>query len=137
VELFVEEGRPTTFTRFTGARSAAPSTSSADLAAWIKGVAPPAYGPMWHDELRFEALKASGARLVWGCEIDYAPHSPMVERREIWDHDGVAYGWVTTTVRVRELIEGRTAEDLWQEYGAWAGRVAATGSRVRFYDGDI
>jgi hypothetical protein len=134
VELFVEEGHTTTFTRFAGVRAEKPSSSGGELAAWMRGVAPPAYGPMWHQELRFEALKASGARLVWGCEIDYSPLSSIVERREIWDHDGQVYGWITTTVRVRDLVEGRTAEDLWREYSAWAGRVAASGSPVRFYD---
>jgi SAM-dependent methyltransferase len=134
VELFVEEDRPTTFTRFAGVRSAAPATSSAELAAWIKGVAPPTYGPMWHDELRFEALKADGARLVWGCEIDYAPHSPTLERREIWAHDDDVFGWITTTLHSRELVAGRTAQALWSEYGAYAGQFAASGLRVRFYD---
>jgi SAM-dependent methyltransferase len=136
VELFVEEGQPTTFTRFAGVRSAAPAptVTGAELAVWIKGVAPPAYGPVWHDELRFEALKAAGARLVWGCEIDYAPHSPTLERREIWEHDGDVYGWTTTTVRFRELTAGRSAEELWREYGTYAGRFAASGLQVRFYD---
>jgi SAM-dependent methyltransferase len=136
VELFVEGGQPTTFTRFAGLRppaSAEKGTSAGEeLAAWIKGVPPPAFGPDWHDELRFETLRTAGARLVWGCEIDYAPHSPTLERREIWDHDGEVYGWVTTTVGSRELVAGRTAEELWQEYGAYAGRLAASGLRVRF-----
>jgi hypothetical protein len=139
VELFVEGGQPTTFTRFAGVRSSAPAPSERismgqELAAWIKGVPPPAFGPEWHDELRFEALKAAGARLVWGCEIDYAPHSPTLERREIWEHGDDVYGWVTTTVRFRELVAGRTAEALWSEYGAYAGRFAASGLRVRFYE---
>jgi SAM-dependent methyltransferase len=138
VELFLEGGRPTTFTRFAGVRSAptAPERISTgeELAAWIKGVAPPAFGPEWHDELRFEALKAAGGRLVWGCEIDYAPHSPMLERREIWERGGDVYGWVTTTVQFRELVAGRTAEELRTEYGAYAGRFAASGLRVRFYE---
>lgn len=134
VELFVEEGQPTTFTRFAGVRSSAPATMGAELAAWIKGVKPPAYGPVWHDELCFEALKAAGARLVWGCEIDYAPHSPTLERREIWEHDSNVYGWITTTIRFRELVTGRSAEELRKEYSAYAGQFAASGLRVRFYD---
>jgi SAM-dependent methyltransferase len=135
VELFVEEGRPTTFTRLAGVRSAEPATSDADLAAWIKGVAPPAYGPEWHAELRYEALKAAGARLVWGCEIDFAPHSQTLERREIWDDGGDVYGWVSTSPRLRELVVRRSAEDLWREYSGFAGQCAAGGLQVRFYDG--
>ena len=135
VEVFVEQGEPTTFTRLAGVRSTAPGTSSAELAAWIKGVAPPAYGPEWHDEIRFEALKSTGARLVWGCEIDYTPNSAARERREIWDRAGDAYGWISTTPRSRQLITGRTAEALWSEYSAFAGRFAAAGFTVRFYPG--
>jgi SAM-dependent methyltransferase len=138
VELFVEEGRPTTFTRLAGLRSGAagaagaPSPSAAHLAAWIRGVEPPAYGPEWHAELRFEALKAAGGRLLWGCEIDFAPHSATLERREIWEQDGLVYGWVTTSPRLRHLVEGRTAEDLWQEYSTFAGQCASSGLEVRF-----
>jgi hypothetical protein len=132
VELFVEGGQPTTFTRFAGVRSGGePSTSAEKLAAWIKGVPPPAFGPEWHDELRFEALKADGARLVWGCEFDYAPTR---ERREIWEHDGKVYGWITTTGSFRELATGRSPEELWNEYGAYAGRCAAKGIQVRFHE---
>src|SRR5207237_7816228 len=105
--------------------------AGADLAAWLKGVARPAYGPEWHDELRFEALKAAGARLIWGCEIDYTPHSPARERREIWDHGGTLYGWIATTPRFRELVAGRRAEELWREYSDLAGRLAASGVEVR------
>ncbi|HEV7688694.1 MAG TPA: methyltransferase domain-containing protein [Acidimicrobiia bacterium] len=135
VELFVEGGQPTTFTRFAGVRSEAPATPDTTLpgdalAAWIKSVPPPAFGPEWHDELRFEALKADGARLVWGCELDYAP---TLERREIWEHDGKVYGWITTTGCFRELTAGRSPEELWNEYGAYAGRCAAKGVQVRFH----
>jgi hypothetical protein len=136
VELFVEGGQPTTFTRFAGVRSGAPATldrtlRGEELAAWIKCVPPPAFGPEWHDELRFEALKADGARLVWGCELNY---SPTLERREIWEHDGKVYGWITTTGSFRELATGRSPEELWNEYGAYAGRCAAKGVQVRFHD---
>ena len=134
VELFIEEGQPTTFTRFVGRRSPSPTTGPTELAGWIKSVRAPAYGPMWHDELRFEALRAEGARLVWGCEIDYAPHSPMLERREIWSLDDAVYGWVTTTLGLRELVAGRSAEDLWREYAAYAGRFATSGLKVRFFE---
>ena len=132
VELFVEEGRPTTFTRFVGPRTPSPATSPFDLAAWIKSVKAPAYGPAWHDELRFETLRAKGARLIWGCEIDYTPHDPMRERREIWDLDDQVYGWVTTTAGLRELVSGRSPEDLWREYAGYAGRFAQAGLAVRF-----
>jgi SAM-dependent methyltransferase len=136
VELFIEEGQATTFTRFVGRRSPAPRTSAAELAAWIRHVKAPAYGPMWHDELRFEALRAGGARLAWGCEIDYAPHSPTLERREIWSLDDDVYGWVTTTLGLRELVSGRSAEELWREYAAYAGRFATSGLKVRFYESE-
>ena len=134
VELFVEEGQPTTFTRFAGVRSgaAAATTPAADLAAWIKGVKPPAYGDAWHDELRFEALKRAGARRVWGCEIDYSPHSPVLERREIWQRGDDSFGWVTTTLGLREFVTGPRLEDLREQYGAYARRFAASGLRVRF-----
>lgn len=134
VEMFIEEGRPTTFTRFTGVRSAQPATTIADLSAWLKAARPPAYGEGWHDELRLESLKSAGARLLWGCEIDYAPHDPMLERREIWHHDDVAYGWVATTTGLRELVTGPVPEDLRRQYRAYTGRLAATGLQVRFYD---
>jgi hypothetical protein len=138
IESFIEEGAPTTFTRFVGRRAPAstsrPVEAEAELSAWLKRMPVPAYGPVWHDELRHEALKAAGSRLVWGCEIDYSPHSPTLERREIWDHDGAVYGWVTTTVGFRELVEGRTAPELWNEYGAYAGQFAASGLQVRFYE---
>jgi SAM-dependent methyltransferase len=138
VEVFIEQGEPTTFSRFVGVSSGGPPADEAaggpGLAAWMKRVPPPAYGREWHDELRLEALKAAGARLVWGCEIDYTPRSPALERREIWDHDGAAYGWISTTPRFRQLVPGRGAEDLWREYSTLAGRLAAAGFAVRFYD---
>ena len=139
IEIFVESGQPTTFTRFAGVRAAEPAapdgpSPGAEWAAWIKGVPPPAFGPEWHDELRLEALKAGGARVVWGTEIDYSPRSPMLERREIWEHGDEVYGWVTTTTGFRELVAGRPVEDLWNDYGAHAGRLAAQGLKVRFYD---
>jgi SAM-dependent methyltransferase len=134
-EIFVEEDRPTTFTRFVGTRSVeAPATSAADLAAWLKAAEPPAYGEAWHDELRFEALKASGAQRLWGCEIDYSPHSPTVERREIWTDGDDAFGWVTTTLGLRELITGHAPQELWQEYSRYAVRFNASGLNVRFYE---
>jgi SAM-dependent methyltransferase len=134
-EVFVEEGRPTTFTRFVGTRSAEPpSTAAGDLAAWLKRAEPPAYGEAWHDELRFEALKASGAQRLWGCEIDYAPHSPMVERREIWTDGDDVFGWVTTTLGLRELVTGHSPDELWQEYSRYAVHLNAKGLNVRFYE---
>lgn len=133
VELFVEEGHPTTFTRFVGRGSPSPgATTASDVAAWIRSVKPPAYGQAWHDELRFETLRANGARLIWGCEIDYSPHDPMRERREIWDLDDDVYGWVTTTAGLRELVSGRSPEDLWREYADYAGHFAQAGLAVRF-----
>ena len=134
-EVFVEEGHPTTFTRFVGTRSTgAPATSGADLAAWLKAAEPPAYGEPWHDELAFEALKAKGAQRLWGCEIDYSPHSPAVERREIWTDGDNTYGWVATTLGLRELIAGRSPQELWQEYTRYAIRFNAAGVNVRFYE---
>lgn len=133
-EVFVEEGHPTTFTRYVGMRSSeAPTTSGADLAAWLKGAEPPAYGQAWHDELSFEALKANGAQRLWGCEIDYSPHSPTVERREIWSDGDDTFGWVTTTLGLRELMTGHSPEELWQEYTRYAIRFNASGLNVRFY----
>ena len=141
VEVFVEEGEPTTFTRFVGVRrqdreAAGPGAApGAELAGWLKALRPPAYGPEWHDELRLESLKSAGARRVWGCEIDYTPRAPARERREIWDHAGAAYGWISTTPRHRQLVAGRSAEVLREEYGTLAGRLAAAGFAVRFYEG--
>ena len=136
VETFIEEGEPTTFTRFIGVRSAAAAAAAAgtELADWLKRVPPPAYGPEWHDELRFAALQAAGARLLWGCEIDYTPRSPALERREIWEHDGGAFGWIATTPRFRQLVTGRSADDLWREYSGLAGQLAAAGFAVRYYE---
>ncbi|MCA1845704.1 MAG: hypothetical protein LC792_21420, partial [Actinobacteria bacterium] len=143
VEMFVEDDRPTTFTRFVGLRpegpgealTAGPPADGTALAAWLKGVRSPAYGPEWHDELRFEALKSAGARLVWGCEIDYAPRTPAVERREIWEDDGgSAWGWIATTPRHRELVAGRGADELIREYHTLAAGLAGAGLAVRYYD---
>jgi SAM-dependent methyltransferase len=134
-EVFVEEGRPTTFTRFVGTRSAgAPATSPADLAAWLKSAEPPAYGDAWHDELSFAALKASGAQRLWGCEIDYAPHGPTVERREIWTDGDNSYGWISTTLGLREFVAGHTPEELWQDFSRYAVHLNAKGVNVRFYE---
>jgi SAM-dependent methyltransferase len=134
-EVFVEEGRPTTFTRFVGARSpAAPAGSVAEVAAWLKGTEPPAYGDAWHDELRFEALKAGGAQRLWGCEIDYAPHGSVVERREIWTDGDDTVGWITTTLGLRELVTGHGPDELWQEYTRYAVHFKAKGLEVRFYE---
>jgi hypothetical protein len=137
-EVFVEGGVPTTFTRFVGRRaegdagSAAPASAAA-LASWLKRAEAPAYGQAWHDELRFEALKAAGAQRLWGCEIDYSPHSPAVERREIWTDGDETYGWIATTLGQRELIAG-APQDLWQEYSRYAVRFNAQGLNVRFYE---
>lgn len=140
VEVFVEQGEPTTFTRFVGGRAegGGPVTGEADaeaaLAAWLKRVPSPAYGPEWHDELRFEALKSSGARLVWGCEIDFTPRASARERREIWELGPDVFGWVSTTPRHRQLVAGRTPEELWREYSGLAGQLVSMGHDVRFYD---
>ncbi|HLJ08105.1 MAG TPA: methyltransferase domain-containing protein [Acidimicrobiia bacterium] len=148
VELFVEDDQPTTFTRFVGRRpegtieaaparppAGGPAAGGPALAAWLKRVRPPAYGPEWHDELHFEALKSAGARLVWGCEIDYSPRTAALERREIWeDGDGAAWGWIATTPRHRELVAGRAADELIREYHTLAARLAAAGLAVRYYD---
>jgi|GEM_PF-4340758 len=143
VEVFVEDDHPTTFTRFVGRRlgagegagpAARPSPAGTGLAAWLKGVRPPAYGREWHDELRFEGLKSAGARLVWGCEIDYTPRSPARERREIWEHDGAAYGWIATTPRHRELVAGRRPDELIREFHRLAAGLAGAGFAVRYYD---
>src|SRR5688572_1627202 len=146
VETFIEEGRATTFTRFAGRRTPPEGSMSpegapppaedslAGLGVWLKRMPAPAYGSTWHDELRFEALKAAGAKLAWGAEIDYSPVSPTVERREIWERGKDIYGWVTTTVGYRELVTGRTVEALWNEYGGYAGQFVARGLNVRFYD---
>jgi SAM-dependent methyltransferase len=140
VEVFVEEGVPMTFTRFVGQRAGGDGPDGADdgeaaLVAWLKRVRPPAYGVEWHDELRFEALKSKGAKLVWGAEIDYTPRTPAVERREIWELGSEVYGWISTTPRHRQLESGRTVEDLWREYSSLAGQLAAVGFEVRYYDG--
>jgi SAM-dependent methyltransferase len=137
-EVFVEEGVPTTFTRFAGTRvdaGAAPSTTPADLTAWLKQAGAPAYGVPWHDELTFEALKAGGAQRLWGCEIDYSPHSPIVERREIWTDGDESYGWITTTAGQRQLVTGHAPQELWQEYSRYGIRFNASGLNVRFYEG--
>lgn len=137
VETFIEEGRASTFTRFTGRRAAGPGPTppegAARLATWLKRAPAPAFGSRWHDELRFEGLKEAGAKLAWGSEIDYSPVSPTVERREIWEHGKDIYGWITTTVGQRELVTGRTVESLWDEYGGYAGQFVARGVNVRFY----
>ncbi|MCA1845120.1 MAG: class I SAM-dependent methyltransferase [Actinobacteria bacterium] len=139
VVLFVEEDVPSTFTRFVGTRAAVapPASAGAALAAWLKSVEPPAYGESWNDEVRFEALKSGGARLVWGCEIDYDPHSPMVERREIWRHGDDAYGWIATTTGLRELYSGHPPEALWQEFSRYAVSLNSRGVKVRFYEGEV
>ena len=134
-ETVTEEGQATTFTRFAGRRAVEPATTTADLAGWLKAVKPPAYGAVWHDELRFEKLKAGGARRVWGAEITYAPYSPGVERREVWAHGAEAYGWVTTSLQLRQLTRGRSVGALVEEYTAFARKLAASGVRVRPYGG--
>jgi|SRR5581483_6696601 len=143
-EIFVEQGEPTTFTRFVGALPSGdgdgdgdggdPAAAEAALAAWLRRVPAPAYGPEWHDELRFEALKSAGARRIWGCEIDYAPRSPATERREIWELGPDVFNWIATTPRHRQLVAGRTPEELWRENSTLAGRLAAAGFAVRLYD---
>jgi hypothetical protein len=135
-EAVMEDGETRTFTRFAGVRRETTlATSPAGLAAWLKAVKPPAYGEVWHDELRFERLKAAGAELVWGAEVDYAPHSSVVERREVWRHGAEVYGWVTTTLQLRRLTRGRTVDALVGEYTAYARKLAASGVRVRPYGG--
>jgi SAM-dependent methyltransferase len=132
-EPIVEDGHPVTFTRFVGTRTAAPTTTTAELARWLEAAKPPAYGPEWHQELRFERLKAAGAKRVWGVEIDYAPHSPTIERREVWTQGAAAYGWITTSLGLRQLTPGRTADDIVAEYSAYARKWTASGLRVRRY----
>ncbi len=132
-ESITEDGKVATFTRFAGPHRHNPSTSTADLAAWLKAVKPPAYGTVWHDELRFEKLKAAGAELVWGAEINYAPYSPAVERREVWAHHAEAYGWVTTSMQLRQLTRARSVQAIVAEYTAYARERAASGVRVRSY----
>jgi SAM-dependent methyltransferase len=134
-EEIMEDGTGATFTRLAGTRTNTPATSTADLARWLKEVKPPAYGTVWHDELRFEKLKAAGAELVWGAEINYAPYSPAVERREVWAHDAEAYGWVTTSLHLRQLTRARTVSAIVAEYSAYARERAASGVRVRPYAG--
>jgi SAM-dependent methyltransferase len=130
----MENGETRTFTRFAGRRTqGTPATSTGDLATWLKAVKPPAYGPVWHDEIRFEKLKAAGAELVWAAEIDYSPHSPAVERREVWAHGPDAYGWVTTSLGLRELTRSRSVPTLVAEHSAYARKLAASGVRVRSY----
>ena len=132
-EEIMEDGCAATFTRFAGTRTDTPATSTADLARWLKTVKPPAYGTVWHDELRFDKLKESGAELVWGAEISYAPHSPAVERREVWAHHGEGYGWVTTSLHLRQLTRGRSVQAVVAEFTAYARERAASGVRVRPY----
>jgi hypothetical protein len=88
---------------------------------------------VWHDELRFERLKAAGAELVWGAEINYTPHSPAVERREVWAKGAEAYGWVTTSLGLRQLDRGRTIDALVAELTAYAQELTASGVRIRPY----
>ncbi len=132
-ESVMEDGETRTFTRFAGRPEGTPATSTGDLAAWLKAVKPPAYGAVWHEEVRFEKLKAAGAELVWAAEIDYAPHSPAVERLEVWGHGSDAYGWVTTSLGLRELTRGRSVPTLVAEHRAYARKLAASGVRVRSY----
>lgn len=134
-EEVMEDGQAATFTRFAGTRSDAPKTSTTELAEWLKAVKPPAYGTVWHDELRFERFKAAGAELVWGAEMNYAPYSPAVERREVWAHQAEAYGWVTTSLHLRQLTRARSVPAIVAEYTAYARERAASGVRVRPYAG--
>ncbi|HLF40940.1 MAG TPA: class I SAM-dependent methyltransferase, partial [Acidimicrobiia bacterium] len=136
VETLTEEGEKITFTRFAGTRGGggAPGpTTTGDLAAWLKAAAPPAYGAVWHDELRFEELKARGAELVWAAEVSYAPYSPVRERREVWADGTAVYGWVTTTLGLQELTRGRSPDTVVAEYAAYARERAASGLQVRRY----
>ncbi|MGH9038172.1 MAG: class I SAM-dependent methyltransferase [Acidimicrobiia bacterium] len=134
-EEVMEDGRAATFTRLAGTRSDTPETSTTELAEWLKGVKPPAYGTVWHDELRFEKLKATGAELVWGAEITYAPYSPAVERREVWARPGETYGWVTTSLHLRQLSRAPSVAAIVAEYTAYIRERAASGARVRLYAG--
>ena len=130
-ESVLEAGETITFTRFAGTRREPPTTSPDDVSRWVKALKPPAYGEVWHHELRFEKLKAAGAEPVWGVEIDYAPYSPAVERREVWAHRSEAYGWVVTSMQLRELTRGSSVEGLVAAYTAYARERAASGVRVR------
>ncbi len=132
-EEIMEDGQAATFTRFAGRRSDTPATAPAELAGWLKAVKPPAYGNVWHDELRFERFKAAGAELVWGAEVNYAPYSPAVERREVWAHRAEVYGWVTTSMRLRQLTRARSVAAIVDEYTAYVRERAASGVRVRRY----
>jgi hypothetical protein len=129
----MEDGQAATFTRFAGRRSDTRATAPAELAGWLKAVKPPAYGNVWHDELRFERFKAAGAELVWGAEVNYAPYSPAVERREVWAHRAEVYGWVTTSMRLRQLTRARSVQAIVDEYTAYVRERAASGVRVRRY----
>ncbi|MGH9000268.1 MAG: methyltransferase domain-containing protein [Acidimicrobiia bacterium] len=133
VEELTEDGQRRSFTRFAGRRAPGPVTAPADLARWVKSAGPPAFGKVWHDELRFERLKAEGAVLVWGAEIDYAPHDPLVERREVWAHGSGAYSWVTNTMGLRELTRAPSVEAVVAEGTAYARKWATAGLRVRTY----
>ncbi|MGH8972243.1 MAG: class I SAM-dependent methyltransferase [Acidimicrobiia bacterium] len=134
-ESVMEDGETRTFTRFCGRRGGEqpPAALTAELAAWLRGVKPPAFGAVWHDELRLEKLKAAGAELVWAAEINYAPYSPAIERREVWAQGGDAYGWVTTSVGLRQLTRGRTVDAMVAEFATYTRELAGSGVRVRPY----
>jgi SAM-dependent methyltransferase len=133
VEL-IEDAEPRTFTRFIGRHSNG-AGAAADLASWVKSAEPPAYGRAWHDELRLERLKAAGATLVFGVEIDYSQHSPLVERLEAWAHGSTGYHWTTNSGGLRQLSRAATPEAVAAEIAAYARKWAAAGLPVRRYDG--
>jgi SAM-dependent methyltransferase len=132
-ESIVEDGHAVTFTRFAGIRTGTRATTTAELARWLEAAKPHAYGQEWHQEMRFERLKAAGAQRVWGAEIDYSPHSPAIERREVWTQGAAAYGWITTSLGLRQLEPARSAEAIAAEYSAYARKWTASGLRVRLY----
>ena len=66
---------------------------------------------------------------MWGCEIDYAPRSPTLERREIWEHDGAVYGMLRHNGRLlyaSDAIDGR--DDEYDLSSLTGQRVTATGA---------
>jgi SAM-dependent methyltransferase len=132
-EDLTEDGERRTFTRLVGRHRPVPEQAPSDLASWLKAITPPAFGPGWHDELRFERLKAADAALVWGVEIDYAPHSDLVERKEVWAQGTRAYRWETNTLGLRELAPVQSVGAAVGDLSAYGQKWAAAGLQVRPY----